>query len=195
MRNYIPKFLFFGVVVLIFSSCVLSRSSISSNEFTQQNKLDAINGVYLLPQDSNRNNTNHSFSNWIQMVDKFEVKDLVHRKDKEFVKNRNFEKITIFFDGKKRVVFGLSDGSGVDLRFTYKCKSKKNYLEIYFTRTRIWAFPLLVIDSYDRLRLGLDRDANLILHKWKDDSIVLYIMPFDTFGGKNYSQILTRLAE
>lgn len=47
--------------------------------------------------------------------------------------------------------------------------------------------------SYDRIRLGLDDDSSLVIHKWNTALVTLTIMPFDTFGSKDYSQILPRL--
>lgn len=49
--------------------------------------------------------------------------------------------------------------------------------------------------QYDRLRLGLDEDLNLIIHKWDTSLGTLTIMPFDYFGHKDYNHKLSRLKD
>lgn len=95
---------------------------------------------------------------------------------------------------KNKVTFSLFDGNE-KCDFTYKCQKKDDFLEIYFSKTRIWALPLFMSYQYDRIRLGMDEDSNLIIHKWDTSLTTLTIMPFDYFGHKDYSHKLYRLKD
>jgi len=162
---------------------------VSASEFSQVNNFEYINGTYLLPEKPACDSSKIYFR-----MNEFNIRDMVKGYDKELLQNKNFENITIFFDGKKKITFSFCDGDkSVD--FTYKCKPKDNYVEIYFIKRRIWALPLFMSYAYDRLRLGIDKESNLIVHKWDTNLTTLTIMPFDSFGEKDYTQTLIRLAE
>ncbi|MDH8702158.1 hypothetical protein M2138_001518 [Dysgonomonadaceae bacterium PH5-43] len=169
-----------------FSSCKL-HSLTSDSEFTQHNSpLKDINGTYTINQDANDS------IYYGRMRKMFIVSDLVKQKDKELLKDKSFEQLTILYDGKEKISFSLFDGKE-NLQFTYKCKPKENYLEVYFTKRRIWALPLFMNYEYDRLRLGINEESNLIFHKWHTILATLTIMPFDYFGGSDYSHTLLRV--
>lgn len=162
---------------------------ISENEFPKCDILENINGTYLLQHQVE----DTIASDYPYLRNEFVVSDLVKDKDKELLKNRKLEKLTIIYDGESSIIFRLSDGD-IASEFTYKCERKDDYLEVYFTKRRIWALPLFMNYKYDRLRLGLDANSNLIIHKWYTTLATLTIMPFDSFGGKDYTQTLTRIA-
>lgn len=177
------------VILFLLPSCKL-RSLISDSEFVQtNNSMNKINGTYLIEQDTN-NDSISSYHGYRQ--NSFSFFDIVKGKDKELLMDKNIENLTISYDGKETIVFSLFDGKE-NLNFTYKCMFKGNYLEIYFTKKRIWALPLFMNYEYDRLRLGLDENSDLIVHKWHTILATLTIMPFDFFGGKDYSHTLVRL--
>lgn len=148
-----------------------------------------INGIYAINQGVN--NSLDSYYKY-PLKNNFYISDIVRNKDKKLLKDKNIENLTILYDGKETIAFSLFDGKE-NLNFTYKCKAKDNYLEIYFTKRRIWALPLFMNYEYDRLRLGLDENSDLIVHKWHTTLATLTIMPFDSFGGKDYSHKLIRL--
>lgn len=185
MRNWI-----FIFVLLLLSSCKL-RSLISDSEFKQHGSaLENINGTYILNQEVNDSLDIH----YIYQEDKFYVYDLVKDEDKESLRDRCIESLTILYDGNDKIVFRLFDGKE-NFDYTYKCKRQEDYLEIYFKKKRIWALPLFMTYQYDRLRLGLDDDSNLVVHKWKTALATLTIMPFDSWGHKDYRYSLSRLTE
>lgn len=176
------------MTLFLFSSCKL-HSMISDNEFVKQNNVsNEINGTYTINQNFNDGLGSYS----IHVNTDFYISDMIHYKDQEMLKDRKIESLTISYDGKNRITFSLFDGNE-NFNFIYKCKSKGNYLEIYFTKTRIWALPLFLNYQYDRLRLGLDKNSNLIVHKWRIHLATLTIMPFDVWGNKDYSHVLIRL--
>ncbi len=187
MKNKNSIFILFSILSLFFSSCKL-KSGISANEFTRQENFNKINGTYLLPQE-NFDSLNTLYP---RIQNEFRVSHLVNDKDKEQIRNKKFDTISIFFDGKDKVTFKLFDGNE-ELKFTYKCKQIDNYLEIYFKKTRIWALPLFINYQYDRLRLGFNENSKLIIHKWNTSLLTLTIMPFDSFGHSDYRQELLRL--
>jgi len=176
-------------ILFLFSSCKL-HSLVPDSEFVQyDNSLKNISGTYSINQE-----VNDSLDLYYKYMRKvFSIADMVQNKDKELLKDKTIENLTILYDGKKTIIFSLFDGKE-NLNFTYKCKPKESYLEIYFTKKRIWALPLFMNYEYDRLRLGLDEKSNLIIHKWHTVLATLTIMPFDYFGRKDYSQTLTRLS-
>lgn len=176
----------FLIIGILFSSCKL-QSLISDTEFAQYNNpLENINGTYFVKKEVNDS------LYYGHVRDIFFVSDLVNNKDKEQLIGKSFEQLSILYDGKEKITFSLFDGKE-NLQFTYKCKSKENYLEVYFTKKRIWALPLFMNYEYDRLRLGLDEKQNLIIHKWHTILATLTIMPFDFFGGSDYSHTLQRV--
>lgn len=187
MKNIILKLIPFLAATLILSSCKL-KSFVSPSEFTGQNDLNNITGIYLLPPDT------VDVSSVRNRRIGFEISDIVKGIDRDLLENKTFDRIGVFFDGKNRITFRLFEGDK-SLDFTYKCESKDNYLEIYFKKRRIWALPLFMSYEYDRLRLGLSENSDLIIHKWNVSLFTLTIMPFDSFGGKDYRQEFTRLEE
>ncbi len=187
MKNINFILILFSILILFISSCKL-KSGISATEFTKQENSNKINGTYLLPQE-NFDSLNVVYA---RIQNEFRVNHLVKDKDKEQIRNKKFDTISIFFDGKDKVTFKLLDGNE-ELKFTYKCKHIDNYLEIYFKKTRIWALPLFMNYQYDRLRLGFNEDSNLINHKWNNSLSTLTIMPFDSFGHSDYRQEFIRL--
>lgn len=185
--NSLRFYILLAIGVLLFSSCKL-RSLISDNEFTNYgNPLENINGSYTINPE-----VNDSSLYYIHLREFFLVSDLVKKEDKKLLEDKSFEQLTILYDGKKKVTFSLFDGKE-NLQFTYKCKPKEDYLEIYFTKRRIWALPLFLNYEYDRLRLGLDKEQNLIIHKWHTILATLTIMPFDVWGCSDYSHTLHRI--
>lgn len=182
------RFSLFIIIGILFASCKL-QSLVSDSQFSQQsNLLENINGTYILNQEVN----DSIYYGHVRNV--FFISDLIDRKEKELLKDKSFERLTILYNGKEKVIFNLFDGKK-NLEFIYKCKPKDNYLEIYFTKKRIWALPLFMNYEYDRLRLGLDEEQNLIIHKWHTILATLTIMPFDFFGGSDYSHTLLRVDE
>lgn len=188
MKNYILKFILFLVIGSIFSSCKL-KSLVSSDEFSSQDNLEQINATYLLPEEDR-----DSLHKYGRFSTAFAVRDLIKEKDKKQFSDKDFERLSVVYNGKDKITFNLSDGNDA-LSVTYKCKRKDDFLEIYFKKTRIWALPLFMKYEYDRLRIGLDEDSNLIVHKWKTLLATLTIVPFDYFGHKDYSQKLSRISE
>lgn len=95
MKNYIFRTILCLVMSLAFFSCKL-QSNITTTEFTKQIDLQSINGTYLLPEE-NTDSLNIS----PRMQNLFSISHMVKNKDKELLKNKDFGKIAIFFDGKK----------------------------------------------------------------------------------------------
>lgn len=176
--------------ISLFSSCKL-KSLIPDSEFAQQeNLLENINGVYALDQHED-DSLETDYMRYQRR--NFHISDIVKKKDRSLLNDKHFEKLEILYDGKKKVTFCLFDGTE-KMEFTYKCKRKENYLEVYFTKRRIWALPLFMNYEYDRLRLGVDKDSNLIIHKWHTVLATLTIMPFDYFGNIDCSQKFTKIS-
>jgi len=175
------------LIALLFSffSCKL-HSLIPDSEFIQYDNLIArINGTYTINQE-----VKDSLS---RFRNEFLISDIVRDKDRKLLKDKYIESLTLSYDGKEEITFSLFDGNE-SLNFTYKCEAKDNYIEIYFTKRRIWALPLFLNYEYDRLRLGLDENTNLIVHKWHTILATLTLIGLDSFGHNDYSHTLTRLS-
>lgn len=172
--------------ILLFSSCKLS-SLTPDNEFIQYNNLsENINGTYSLNQEVNDS------LYYPRKREFFLIFDLVKIKEKELLADKHFDQLTIRYDGKKRINFCFEGKGEEKIQFTYKCKPKGNYLEVYFQKRSIWALPLFMSYEYNRLRLGLDKNSNLIVHKWRDGISTLTIIPFDS-RSIDYSHTLIRI--
>jgi len=179
---------FVFILLILLSSCKL-HSLISENEFIVNNKLSDINGTYAVNQNLNDSLViiNRYWNN------EFYILDMLKDKHKQLLKDKHIDNLTISYDGNKKITFSFGDGDDSQ-NFTYNCTPQGNYLEIYFTKRRIWALPLFMTYQYDRLRLGLDENSNLIVHKWYTNLATLTIMPFDSFGDKDYSYTLPKLS-
>ena len=192
MKNYIFIAIPFIIIFLIFSSCKL-QSIIPTTEFAKQDILMNLNGTYLLPEEKT-DSLSIKYLSMRYRENSFKVDHLVKENNRELLKSSKFEKIKIFFDGKNKITFTLFD-KNEKLEFTYKCKMKDDFLEIYFKKTRIFALPLFMKYEYDRLRLGLNDDSNLIIHKWETLFATLTIMPFDSFREIDYREEFPRLED
>lgn len=186
VKYKILRYVFCSIIALLFLSCKLT-STISTAEFSRQLNLNEINGTYLLPE-----RTSDSLHSGFPIVQNaFTVEHLVKDGDKDIVRNKKFEKLSVFFNGKDKVTFTFFN-QDEKYSFTYKCKRKDDYLEIYFKKTRIWALPLFMNYQYDRIRLGLDENSELLIHKWNTILFTLTIMPFDPFGHSDYREVISR---
>lgn len=91
----------------------------------------------------------------------------------------NVDIIDVNFSGKDSLILSYVDIEGAK-RVALKGKKKKNFFEIYFQNTRIFLPPLLISSQIDRLRIGKDKDENLLIYKW--DEHYGMIMPLGAGG-------------
>lgn len=194
MKNFTLKIILLLVFISTLSSCKL-KSTLSASEFSHHDNLECINGSYFLTEDHPDSLYFCELGRFGSWKRGFRTEDLVHLDKRESLKDKNYNKFTILYDGQDSVRFQFSNNENNIQEFIYKCEMKDNYLEIYFKKNRIWALPLFLHYWYDRLRLGLDENSDLIVHKWDENITALTIMPVDYFGNKDYSRTFPRLED
>jgi len=125
----------------LFSSCISSKLSVDN--FVPISESVALNGTY-----SNKN------SELTRLFGLYDVKT-------DFVK--------IDYDLNCKDTLKLSYYTDNGLQHSYfKVKKKKNYLEKYFHKKYIPFFPVLFAYDFERIRIGLNADSDLLIHYYQN---------------------------
>ncbi|MCD7900615.1 MAG: WG repeat-containing protein [Bacteroides sp.] len=140
------------LVVFIVSSCHGAR--LSTKNFVAINDLAELNGKYI--------NKENYLSNVFNITNR-EI---------------DMDVINLEFSGKDSLIISYIDTIGYK-KLALKGKRKENFFQVYFQNLRFYLFPVFVMNQIDRIRIGKDKDGNLLIYKWDEH----YGMIFPMAGG------------
>jgi len=141
------------LILLLLSSCHGKR--LTTKNFVAIDNFSDLNGRYI----NEENSLNYIFNIYNDRQD--------------------IDVLNLDFKSKDSLIISYIDTVGYK-RIGLKGKQKKNFFEIYFSNTRFYLFPVLVINNIDRVRIGKDKENKLLIYKWQENYGM--IMPLGAGG-------------